>query len=190
MRDLEIRGAGNLLGAAQSGFIASVGFDTYCELLAEAIAARRGTPAALEDRREAVIDVKIDAFIPNDYIAQVSQKIAVYQQLARARTEDEVEEVAAGVRDRFGAFPEPLANLVELTKLRAIALRKHVTRVVVDEHRLTLGVGSGFELDPAAVPKFRSLTKNRFRFGEGRILVDLPSGGAWMPLLRKLLEAI
>ncbi len=190
MRDLEIRGAGNLLGAAQSGFIASVGFDAYCEMLAEAIAARRGTPAALEDRREAVIDVKIDAFIPNDYIAQVSQKIAVYQQLARARTEDEVEEVAAGVRDRFGTFPEPLSNLVELTKLRAIALRKRVTRVVVDEHRLTLGVGSGFELDPAAVPKFRSLTKNRFRFGEGRILVDLPSGGAWMPLLRKLLEAI
>ena len=86
MRDLEIRGAGNLLGSAQSGFIASVGFDAYCELLAEAIAQRRGSPSAFEDRREAVIDVKIDAFIPNDYVAQVSQKIAVYQQLAKART--------------------------------------------------------------------------------------------------------
>jgi transcription-repair coupling factor (superfamily II helicase) len=190
MRDLEIRGAGNLLGSAQSGFIASVGFDAYCELLAEAIAQRRGTPSPLEDRREAVIDVKIDAFIPNDYIAAVSQKIAVYQQLAKARTEEEVIEVADGVRDRFGPFPRPLANLVELTKLRAIALRKHVTRVVVDDRRLTLGVGSGFELDPAAVPKFQSLTKNRFRFSEGRILVDLPATGHWMPLLRKLLEAI
>ncbi|MBV9719527.1 MAG: transcription-repair coupling factor [Candidatus Eremiobacteraeota bacterium] len=190
MRDLEIRGAGNLLGSAQSGFIASVGFDAYCELLAEAIARRRGAPGALEDRREAVIDVKIDAFIPNDYISQVSQKIAVYQQLAKARTEEEADEVAAGVRDRFGAFPTPLANLVELTKLRAIALRKHVTRVVVDERRLTLGVGSGFELNPAALPKVQSLTKNRFRFGDQRILVDLPSSGAWMPLLRELLEAI
>ncbi len=190
MRDLEIRGAGNLLGSAQSGFIASVGFDAYCELLAEAIAQRRGGPSALEDRREAVIDVKIDAFIPNDYIAQVSQKIAVYQQLAKARTEAEVAEVADGVRDRFGPFPKPLANLVELTKLRAIALHKHVTRVVVDERRLTLGVGSGFSLDRAAVPKLQSLTKNRFRFGEGRVLVDLPAAGAWMPLLRKLLEAL
>lgn len=190
MRDLEIRGAGNLLGSAQSGFIASVGFDAYCELLAEAIAARRGGPSALEDRREAVIDVKIDAFIPNDYIGQVSQKIAVYQQLAKARTEEEVTEVAAGVRDRFGPFPKPLANLVEITKLRSIALRKHVTRVVVDERRLTLGVGSGFSLDQAAVPKLQSLTKNRFRFGEGRVLVDLPTSGAWMPLLRKLLEAL
>jgi transcription-repair coupling factor (superfamily II helicase) len=190
MRDLEIRGAGNLLGSAQSGFIASVGFDAYCELLAEAIAERRGTPAALEDRGEAVIDVKLNAFIPSDYIAQVSQKIAVYQQLAKARTEAEVDEVAAGVRDRFGAFPTPLANLIELTKLRAIALRKHVTRVVVDDHRLTLGVGSGFALDPAAIPKFASLTKNRFRFAEGRILVDLPEAGAWMPLLKELLDAI
>ena len=149
-----------------------------------------GGPAALEERREAVIDVKIDAFIPNDYIGQVSQKIAIYQQLAKARTQEEVEEVAAGVRDRFGAFPEPLANLVELTKLRAVALRKRVTRVVVDERRLTLGVGSGFELDPAAVPKLQALTKNRFRFTDGRILVDLPGGPNWMPLLRKLLEAL
>jgi transcription-repair coupling factor (superfamily II helicase) len=198
MRDLEIRGAGNLLGSAQSGFIASVGFETYCELLAEAIAERRGAPASLEERREAVIDVKINAFIPNDYISQVSQKIAVYQQLAKARTEAEVEEVEAGVRDRFGPFPEPLRNLVELTKLRAVALKKHVTRVVVDENRLTFGVGSGFELAPSAVPKFAELTKNRFRFGDGRIVVDLPparterksSSTTWMPLLRQLLEAI
>ncbi|MEO6836030.1 MAG: transcription-repair coupling factor [Candidatus Tumulicola sp.] len=197
MRDLEIRGAGNLLGAAQSGFIASVGFETYCEMLAEAIAQRRGMTAALEDRREAVIDVKISAFIPNEYIPQVSQKIAVYQQLAKARTEAEVEEIGAGVRDRFGPFPLPLEHLIELTKLRAIALAKHVTRVVVDEERLTLGVGSGFALDPSTIPKFQSLTKNRFRLAEGRILVDLPrarstqrSEGIWMPLLRNLLEAL
>jgi len=197
MRDLEIRGAGNLLGAAQSGFIGSVGFDTYCQLLADAIAERRGMASSLEDRREAVIDVKISAFIPNDYIPQVSQKIAVYQQLAKARTESEVEEIAAGVRDRFGAFPTPLEHLVDLTKLRAIALQKRVTRVVVDEKRLTLGVGSGFELDPKMIPMFQSLTKNRFRFGEGKILVDLPpvpkgstAEAIWMPLLRRLLEAI
>ncbi len=197
MRDLEIRGAGNLLGAAQSGFIASVGFDTYCQLLAEAIAQRRGEQAALEDRREAVIDVKIDAFIPNDYIAQVSQKIAVYQQLAKSRSEAGVEEIAAGLRDRFGPLPEPLANLIEITKLRTVALQKHVTRVIVDEKRLTLGVGSGFELQPSAIPKLQSLTRNRFRFGEGKVLVDLPAlapgqrpEALWMPLLRGLLAAL
>ncbi|MBV8582766.1 MAG: transcription-repair coupling factor [Candidatus Eremiobacteraeota bacterium] len=197
MRDLEIRGAGNLLGAAQSGFIASVGFDTYCELLADAIAERRGMAASLEERQEAVIDVKISAFIPNDYVPQVSQKIAIYQQLAKARSQDEVAEIAAGVRDRFGPLPLPLEHLVELTKLRAIALEKRVTRVVVDDKRLTLGVGTGFSLDPSTIPKFQSLTKNRFRFAEGKILVDLPAARdkqrveeIWMPLLRRLLEAM
>jgi transcription-repair coupling factor (superfamily II helicase) len=197
MRDLEIRGAGNLLGSAQSGFIGTVGFDTYCQLLAEAIAERKGMGKSLEDRQEAVIDVKVDAYVPTDYVPQVSQKIAIYQQLARARREDEVEEIAAGVRDRFGPLPRPLANLVDITKLRAVALRKHVTRGVVDEKRLTLGVGVGFSLDPQAIPKLQSLTKNRFRFSEGKILVDLPplaKGGrpeeTWMPLLASLLAAM
>ncbi|MDQ2919960.1 MAG: transcription-repair coupling factor, partial [Verrucomicrobiota bacterium] len=198
MRDLEIRGAGNLLGAAQSGFIGAVGFDTYCQLLSEAIAKRKGK--ALEaDRREAVIDVKIDAFVPNDYIPQVSQKIAVYQQLANAKSLEQVEEIAAGVRDRFGKLPLPLQNLIEITQLRTIALAKNVTRVVVDERRLTMGVGTRFELQARAVPKLQSLTKNKFRFAEGKILVDLPPStnpgqagkkAEWMPLLRALLEAL
>ncbi|MBV9148464.1 MAG: transcription-repair coupling factor [Candidatus Eremiobacteraeota bacterium] len=198
MRDLEIRGAGNLLGAAQSGFIGAVGFDTYCQLLGEAIAERRGQAQDL-DRREPVIDVKIDAFIPSDYISQPAQKVAVYQQLASAKTEAQVEEIVAGVRDRYGALPLPLRNLVEITKLRTIALAKHVTRVVVDDHRLTLGVGTKFNLQPAAISKFQSLTRNRFRFSNGKVLVDLPpsrpkaeSGkeARWMPLLRGLLEAM
>jgi transcription-repair coupling factor (superfamily II helicase) len=198
MRDLEIRGAGNLLGAAQSGFIGAVGFDTYAQLLAEAIADRRGKQREVEAMREAVIDVKIDAFIPNDYIPQVSQKIAVYQQLASARSEQAVDEIGAGVRDRFGPLPEPLENLVAITRLRTIALAKNVTRVVVEETRLTLGVGSEFALSPEAIPKLQSLTKNRFRFGDGKITVDVPASvtkgsranPTWIPLLRSLLEAL
>jgi len=192
MRDLEIRGAGNLLGAAQSGFIGAVGFETYCELLAQAIAERRGKRTEIEERREAVIDVKIDAFIPNDYIPQVSQKIAAYQQLANARGESEVDEVAAGLRDRFGPLPEPLRNLVAVTKLRTLALAKRVSRVVIDARRLTLGVGSGFSIDPGAIPKLQALTRNRFRFGEGRITIDLPDKppAAHLPLLNSLLEAL
>jgi transcription-repair coupling factor (superfamily II helicase) len=192
MRDLEIRGAGNLLGAAQSGFIGAVGFETYCELLAEAIAERKGARADLPQKREAVIDVKLDAFIPNDYIPQVSQKIAAYQQLANARSEAQVDEVAGGLRDRFGVLPQPLENLVEITKLRTKALEKGVTRVAIDNARLTLGVGSSFEFAPAAMPKLQSLTKNKFRFGEGKITIDLPDRkpAEHMPTLRALLEAL
>ncbi len=192
MRDLEIRGAGNLLGAAQSGFIGAVGFETYCELLAEAIAARKGERADVVEKREAVIDVKLDAYIPNDYIPQVSQKIAAYQQLATARSEAQVDEIAEGLRDRFGTLPEPLANLVEITKLRTMALEKNVTRVVIDNTRLTLGVGSAFDISPTAIPKLQSLTKNKFRFGDGKITIDLPERKPveHVPVLRALLEAL
>jgi transcription-repair coupling factor (superfamily II helicase) len=192
MRDLEIRGAGNLLGAAQSGFIGAVGFETYCELLAEAIAARKGAAAALPEKREAVIDVKIDAYIPNDYIPQVSQKIAAYQELANARSVAQVDEIAEGLVDRFGTLPEPLANLVRVTKLRTKALEKHVTRVVIDDKRLTLGVGSAFAIAPTAIARLQSLTKNKFRFGDGRITIDLPERkpAEHLPLLDALLEAL
>jgi transcription-repair coupling factor (superfamily II helicase) len=194
MRDLEIRGAGNLLGAAQSGFIGAVGFETYVQLLADAIAARKGAQAAslAHDTREAVIDVKLDAYVPDDYIPQVSQKIGVYQQLAAARTVSAVEDAVASVRDRFGPPPPEFDALVEITRLRVMALDAGVTRVVINERRLTLGVGSAFRLDPDAIPKLQSISKNKFRFGEGKITIDLPARSAQdqLPTLRALLEAL
>ncbi len=193
MRDLEIRGAGNLLGAAQSGFIGAVGFDTYAQLLAEAISERRSSSPSLGAALpEAVIDVKLDAYVPDDYIPQVSQKIAIYQQLAAARTVAAVDEAVASVRDRFGPPPPEFDALVEITRLRVLAISVGVTRVVINEQRLTLGVGSGFALDPASIPKLQSISKNRFRFGEGRITIDLPARSAadQLPTLHALLEAL
>ena len=199
MRDLEIRGAGNLLGAAQSGFIGAVGFETYVQLLAEAISERKGAlgqahgdGALGHDAREAVIDVKLDAYVPDDYIPQVSQKIAIYQQLAAARTIGAVEDAVASVRDRFGPPPPEFEALVEITRLRVLALKVGVTRVVINEQRLTLGVGSGFLLDPESIPRLQSITKNKFRFGEGKITIDLPARTAaeQLPTLHALLEAL
>jgi transcription-repair coupling factor (superfamily II helicase) len=193
MRDLEIRGAGNLLGAAQSGFIGAVGFETYAQLLAEAISERRSASPSLGTALpEAVIDVKLDAYVPDDYIPQVSQKIAIYQQLAAARTVAAVDEAVASVRDRFGPPPPEFDALVEITRLRVLAISVGVTRVVINEQRLTLGVGSGFALDPASIPKLQSISKNRFRFGEGRITIDLPARSAadQLPTLHALLEAL
>ena len=115
-----------------------------------------------------MIDVKIDAFIPSDYIPQPSQKIAVYQQLASARQR------VRGHRDRGRRRAIVLAAAQAPRKSRRshdaahVALQKGVTRVVVDERRLTFGVGSAFAIDPGAIPKLQSLTKNRFRFGDGK----------------------
>ena len=98
----------------------------------------------------------------------------------------------ASVRDRFGALPEPFENLAEITRLRVLALQAGVTRVVINEQRLTLGVGSGFVLDPAAIPRLQSITKNKFRFGEGKITIDLParSSAEQLPTLHALLNAL
>jgi transcription-repair coupling factor (superfamily II helicase) len=89
-------------------------------------------------------------------------------------------------------LPEPLANLVRVTKLRTKALEKNVTRVVIDDKRLTLGVGSSFAIAPTAISKLQSLTKNKFRFGDGRITIDLPERkpAEHLPLLDALLDAL
>jgi transcription-repair coupling factor (superfamily II helicase) len=96
------------------------------------------------------------------------------------------------VRDRFGPLPPEFEALVDITRLRVMALQVGVTRVVINEQRLTLGVGSGFELDPASIPKLQSITKNKFRFGEGKITIDLPARSAadQLPTLHALLEAL
>ena len=103
-----------------------------------------------------------------------------------------VEDALSSVRDRFGPPPAQFEALVEITRLRVLALEVGVTRVVINEQRLTLGVGSGFALDPAAIPRLQRITKNKFRFGEGRITIDLPARSAaeQLPTLHALLEAL
>ncbi len=96
------------------------------------------------------------------------------------------------MRDRFGPPPPEFEALVEITRLRVLALKVGVTRVVINEQRLTLGVGSGFSLDPESIPRLQSITKNKFRFGEGKITIDLPARSAaeQLPTLHALLEAL
>jgi transcription-repair coupling factor (superfamily II helicase) len=119
MRDLEIRGAGNLLGPEQHGQLAAVGFELYTRLLDEAVRELRGQ--MIEEMPDATIDLGVDAYLPETYIADSGQRMAAYRKLAAARTLDEAQAVADELTDRFGALPEPAANLVEIVQLRAIA---------------------------------------------------------------------
>ncbi|MGZ4416244.1 MAG: TRCF domain-containing protein, partial [Gaiellaceae bacterium] len=109
MRDLEIRGAGNLLGDEQSGHVAALGFELYVEMLAEAVAELSG------ERRVAArpvrVDARVDAYVPPDYIASEALKIDLHRRLALSESEDELRELQAGTEDRFGPLPEPVENL-------------------------------------------------------------------------------
>src|SRR4051794_15199443 len=119
MRDLEIRGAGNLLGDEQSGHVAALGFELYMSMLDEAVRAREGEGFASEDEPEPVrLDVNVDAYVPADYIAYEQAKIDVHRRVAGAREVAELQTLREELEDRFGPLPEPLENLVSLQQAR------------------------------------------------------------------------
>src|SRR3954453_16871196 len=119
MRDLEIRGAGNLLGDEQSGHVAALGFELYLTMLDEAVRAREGEGFATEDEPEPVrLDVNVDAYVPADYIAYEQAKIDVHRRVAGAREVAELQTLREELEDRFGPLPEPLENLLTLQQAR------------------------------------------------------------------------
>ncbi len=124
MKDLEIRGAGNVLGAEQSGHIASVGFDLYVRLVGEAVAEFKGE--AREELREVKVELPVDAHLPHDYIPGERLRLEAYRKLAAVSTEDALVAVRDELQDRYGEPPEPVATLFEVARLRIVARRAGV----------------------------------------------------------------
>ena len=120
MRDLEIRGAGNILGDNQHGHIAAIGFDLYCKLLDEEIQQLKGS--GLPKLSDVKVDLRLPAFLPDDYVADPETKLRWYRELGRVADERELDGIAAELRDRYGPFPEPVRNVLDITRLRLRAL--------------------------------------------------------------------
>jgi transcription-repair coupling factor (superfamily II helicase) len=129
MRDLEIRGAGSILGRIQSGHIAAVGFDLYAELVAEAVDELEGRPVE-EQPAEIRIDLPVDAHLPDDYVPELPLRLEAYRRLASARTHEEVDDVEAEWTDRYGPIPDEARRLLEVAHLRVEAARVGLTEVV------------------------------------------------------------
>lgn len=128
MRDLEIRGCGNILGGEQSGNIASVGYDTYNQLIAEAVAELRGQP-----RRHIVLpsfDITVEASIPDSYVPSESQKVTLYKRITGIQSVDDVDEMAEELKDRFGAPPTPVKRLLDVMRVRALGAEAGVLAIV------------------------------------------------------------
>jgi transcription-repair coupling factor (superfamily II helicase) len=146
LADLEIRGAGNILGGEQSGHMAAVGFDLYSRLLAEAVeerkARREDRPARIE-RPQAVVDLPLEAHLPNDYVAEEAQKLELYRRLARARTAGDLAAFRQEVTDRFGPMPTPVVRLVEVADLRLAAEAAGVASMSREEGQLVVRFGEG-----------------------------------------------
>jgi len=129
MRDLEIRGAGNLLGATQSGHIAAVGYDLYVQMVSEAVAEVKGEEVRVP--AEIKLDLPVDAHIPSDYVAREEQRLEAYRRLAVVTTQAEVDDVAAEWADRYGPAPEVAQTLLGVARLRAECARTGIREVTV-----------------------------------------------------------
>ncbi|MEQ8763754.1 MAG: transcription-repair coupling factor [Planctomycetota bacterium] len=127
MKDLEIRGAGNLLGAQQHGHIAAVGYDLYCRLLSGAV--RRMRNERVDEVREVDLEVGIDAYLPEDWVTDLRSRLRLYRRLNRCRKDSDFEKMRLEMRDRFGPLPETVGRLLELMRLKAACLSGGVSRV-------------------------------------------------------------
>ncbi len=136
MKDLEIRGAGNLLGEEQHGHVAIVGFDLYCRMLADAVEELKGAPPA--PLQSVVIDLKVEAYIPDDYVSDQATKVDCYRRLALATTLEQAGQLREELRDRFGPPPGPVRNLLAIVEIRVLALSAEVRTVTMNEHDVTL----------------------------------------------------
>ncbi|MFQ6097236.1 MAG: TRCF domain-containing protein, partial [Armatimonadota bacterium] len=116
LRDLEIRGAGDILGAEQHGHIAAVGFDLYCRMLEEAIRTLRGEGVARE--AEVTLDLPVEAVIPGTLVPDESQRIALYRRIWAVRSDQDADDVRAEIQDRYGEVPPPVENLIRTAALR------------------------------------------------------------------------
>lgn len=148
MRDLTIRGAGNLLGAQQHGFIDSVGFDLYSQMLKEAIEERKGDTAKTE-QFETEIDVELDAYIPETYIQDGKQKIDMYKRFRSVATIEEKNELQDEMIDRFGNYPKEVEYLFTVAEMKVYARQERVELIKQDKDavRLTISEEASAEID-------------------------------------------
>jgi transcription-repair coupling factor (superfamily II helicase) len=147
--DLELRGAGDLLGAEQSGSVASVGFDMFCRMLDEAVHEMRGEEVAHDVDTELSFDV--EALLPEDYVTDVGVRLSLYKRLASAIDEGHVTEISAEMEDRFGAPPEEARRLVKLMTLKTELRRLRALGCEANARLVTLHLRDDTPLDPAKI---------------------------------------
>ncbi|MCR5321410.1 MAG: transcription-repair coupling factor, partial [Lachnospiraceae bacterium] len=150
MRDLEIRGAGNLLGSQQHGHMAAVGYDLYCKMLNEAVKTLKGEAETLDFATTVEIDA--DAYIPPTYIVNEMQKLDIYKRIASLETEEEIEDMKEELLDRFGEIPHSAANLLRIAGIRIKAHRLYVTEIKGKNGELMLTMRPDAKLRVDAIP--------------------------------------
>lgn len=162
MRDLEIRGAGNLLGEAQSGHMEAVGYDLYCKMLNEAVRQLKGGPEA--ETFTTLIDLNVDAYIPEYYIKNEYQKLDIYKRIAAIESEEELEDMTEELIDRFGDISKKVQQLLVIASLKSLAHSVYVTAIEQKGEEIRFTMYEKAKIDPSGIPKFLDSYKNDLIF--------------------------
>ncbi|MCD7921788.1 MAG: transcription-repair coupling factor [Clostridiales bacterium] len=191
MKDLEIRGAGNLLGQQQHGHMEAVGYDLYCKMLNEAVRTAKGE--APEESFDTVIDIEADAFIPSAYISSENQKLDIYKRIAAIRTKEEREEMLDELIDRFGEPPRCVQNLLAVALLKERAHRRFITEIREKPEGIFFYLFERAPLDPARIPDLVKALQPRLFFAADRaqphfIWQKQKTGPTVMEIIQKVLD--
>lgn len=162
MRDLEIRGAGNVLGEDQSGHLEAVGYDLYCKMLNEAICEMRGEVAKLSI--DTVVDVELTAYIPANYVRNEFQKLELYKRIAAIETRDDKEDMVDELIDRYGELPQAAENLLEIALLKNTASAYYITRIRQVEGSVSISVNAKAPVKVEELDGMLKEYKGRMRF--------------------------
>ncbi|HEX7364289.1 MAG TPA: transcription-repair coupling factor [Dehalococcoidia bacterium] len=186
MKDLEIRGAGNLLGVEQSGYIAAVGFDLYSRLLAEAVdelkqgeGVQKKTPPAMPS-----VGLPLPAFIPEEYMPDLSERLGFYQRLAAVKGLCDIEDIQRELNDRFGQPPEEVVNLLYIVRIKQIAIEAKLESISTESRQIVLRFKDKMDLKKISLPED---VRHRIRVGSDRIKLDIKIlGETWQQVLKEL----
>ncbi|MDE3089078.1 MAG: transcription-repair coupling factor, partial [Chloroflexota bacterium] len=199
MRDLEIRGAGELLGAQQHGHISAVGFDLYCRLLASAIDAARAAKRKQNQNAPSgrpggalglapTIDLPIQAHIPEEYVPEAALRLRLYRRLADILSYEQVDEIEQELKDRFGAPPPEVQNLLYLLRLKVAAIQARLRAVAIEDGRIVLKFGAE---DGAVASRLSARFKDRVRVARDRAWLGGPNDDSkWREHLMEVLKVM
>lgn len=165
MRDLEIRGAGSMLGEIQHGHMEQVGYDTYCNLLDQVIKEMKDIPQ--EEERDFQIDLNVSSYIPKEYISDSSQKIKIYQDIALCRNEDDVQNIIDEMIDIYGEMPKQVENLLNIARIKFIAKKLYILKIQQKANGVVFSFdGEKFKFD--IVDKLIKEYRNKIKFSPGK----------------------
>ncbi len=170
MRDLELRGAGNILGPEQHGHLLAVGFDLYCRLLEEEMAAAEGKEIE-ESSVSTLLELQIDAYIPDSYIEDSTQKVEVYKRIAAATSFTEIDAIASELQDRYGSFNQPLANLIASGKIKIVARRLRIGSIIQKQGYLEIKLAENHHISGEHLLALSSKWQQRLSFTEKKSFI-------------------